>query len=307
MILDRSILDECIAAIDPYVVSELSELEWRMHVAQLERKLRRKVHPIRRFLPSWRRRTVAVVKDIYEEKWEHCDLEQRYGMHEKPVLVAFRGRRLLVRPRGLQRVHLAILHRLIEKLRPSTVLEVGSGLGVNTLLLGRAFPDGKFTGLELTEAGARCADTLIRQALPPILRQYCPFPIDSTFQGSVPVFHQASAAETMYTAGQFNLVYSMQALEQMNDIKSAVVRELHRICAGYLILFEPFREFNQDPLRRQGIAARGYLNASVEDLVAAGFEILEQWELPTKHHYGIGLVICGRASRSWQQAGASDG
>src|SRR3546814_1611451 len=74
-------------------------------------------------------------------------------MRMKLTPCTWRGEGLHVRTHGTKRVHLLLLARVLQALRPETVLEVGAGNGLNVLVLAALFPDIRFTSVELTEAG----------------------------------------------------------------------------------------------------------------------------------------------------------
>ena len=54
-------------------------------------------------------------------------------------------------------MHQLVLARVLAWLAPSSALEVGSGYGLNLLLLSMQFPGVAFSGIELTEAGIAAA------------------------------------------------------------------------------------------------------------------------------------------------------
>jgi methylase of polypeptide subunit release factors len=70
-------------------------------------------------------------------------------------------------------VHLIFLMRLIEKLQPTHVLEVGSGMGLNLCILAARFPNIRFTGIELTTAGDEVARAF--RAMPKLSKQFVEF------------------------------------------------------------------------------------------------------------------------------------
>ena len=70
------------------------------------------------------------------------------------------------------RLRAPIFAAVLAELKPRTVLEVGCGNGINLLSLADAFPDVKFTGLDLTAEGIAAAKKLQEgEALPEALAQ----------------------------------------------------------------------------------------------------------------------------------------
>src|SRR3546814_20798302 len=98
-------------------------------------------------------------------------------MRMKLTPCTWRGEGLHVRTHGTKRVHLLLLARVLQALRPETVLEVGAGNGLNVLVLAALFPDIRFTSVELTEAGvAKARAAQVEPTLTQRLVAYAPMP-----------------------------------------------------------------------------------------------------------------------------------
>lgn len=268
--------------------------EWIVREKQLRAKL---LKP----LPWWRRilRPPAdpSVREIYEEKWTPEAALARFTRRpDNRSAIVWGDRRYFAYGIWIKRVHLLFLMRLIEKLKPTNILEVGSGMGLNLCILAARFPNTKFTGIELTAAGDEVARAFrAMPTLPEQFRQFSPLLIVDEEAHQRIELHQGSAAQLPFKKGSFDLVYSIQALEQMESIRDQVLEQMANVCSGHVAMFEPFTEWNKDPMRHALISSRRYFAASFTDLRRYGFEpVFTFGDMPTKLAYGVGLVVARR-------------
>ena len=201
--------------------------------------------------------------------------------------------RLMIRPPGMKRVQLLYLMRAIELLKPRRVLDVGCGMGRTLLVLANRFPDIAWNGVELTAEGVALAQRGTQPAeLSPDLVAYSPEPLVAKDAHRRVAVQQGSAAALPFPDGHFDLVYTVQSLEQMESIRHEALRELARVSSGHILMFEPWRDWNQSGLRRDRIVAKDYFQARVDDLGRYGLEpVFASGNLPSKFGMVIGLVV----------------
>jgi SAM-dependent methyltransferase len=200
---------------------------------------------------------------------------------------------MMARVMGLKRVHQLMLMRVFERVQPRTVLEVGSGNGVNLFVLSARFPESSFAGIELTEAGVAAATAVIaKPELPAALQAFSPEPlVDPTAHTRLDV-RQGNARTLPFPDGSFDLVYSVLALELMDQIRGEVLPEMRRVSRGHVAMVEPFFEWHASGHRRDLIAAKGYFAQPIEGLDAFGLEpIVATADMPHKLDYQPGLVV----------------
>jgi ubiquinone/menaquinone biosynthesis C-methylase UbiE len=182
---------------------------------------------------------------------------------------------------------------VLAELKPRTVLEVGCGNGINLLSLAGAFPDVRFTGLDLTAEGIAAARKLQEgEALPPALAEYIPLPKTAPAAFKRIDFLQGSAAELPFADGQFDLVFTVLAIEQMERIRDQALREIARVSGGHVLMLEPLRDANMRGFRRLYTVSRNYLRGSIADLPRYGLEPL--WatdDFPQEVFLGSPLVL----------------
>ena len=248
--------EELAAAFAPAVHREVpaGDREWAATVRRLHLALRWKAFATR-WLPWLERRgQSATVRETYEEAWgAQADFSKFDLAKREKQLVVWGERQFYASQFGAKRIHLLYIAALIEALRPRAVLEVGSGLGQNAMLLAQRFPDVQFTGVELTAQGARIAAVTRAAPLPEVLQRYAPFPLTDT---------NAHA----------------------------------RVCRGHTAMIEPFRDWNQTPLRRAKTQGWGLFSAPIGDLPTYGLTPVHSTDdMPMKVYYGVGLVVAEKA------------
>jgi SAM-dependent methyltransferase len=263
--------------------------EWRLR--RVKAALRRIVHG-----PP---RPPQKVKDSYEGIWSRFDYAELLPDPARRLycMRGFGGYQM-ANAWGVPRVHLRVLEALVDALRPRTVLEVGCGRGLNLLALAARFPDMRFTGLELSEAGVRAArEAATRGALPEPLRRFIPFALkDETAARTIELVN-GSAADMPFEAGQFDLVYTRQALEQMELIRGRVMAQIRRVARGHVAMFEAFRDWNDTGMKRDRAAVTHYFRARIADLPGYGLEpVCIRADLPHKVYMQVGLVTARRES-----------
>jgi SAM-dependent methyltransferase len=239
------------------------------------------------------------MSDSYEATWDARPWPVTHAAPDsdsKPTAAQWGDEGLVVRRGALPRLHLAAMARVIAALNPARVLEVGAGTGRNLFVLSSRFPNIQFTGIELTEAGVAQSRALQAEAkLPALVADYCPWPDPDREAYRRIAFEQGDATALPYGDGAFDLVFTRQALEQMNMVRAPALREIARVCSGHSLHGEPFADFNRDPLRASYVAAKDYFSLPIAGLREFGLEpILTVGEFPMNITLGVGLVVARR-------------
>ena len=224
------------------------------------------------WLPRFQRRSASVI-DEYTPLWStgygRYDARDPAGRYNNPW--HWDGERMLANNFGGARFRQLMLIRLIERLQPQSVLEVGCGLGIHLILLACRFPHIAFTGVELTDAGHRAARTLQQQArLPENLVAFAPEPLRDPEAFRRIDFRQGNAARLEFPDGSFDLVYSVLALEQMERVREQALSEIARVARRHYFGIEPFRDVNDRGWERLYVLGRDYLRGRIADLPRYG-------------------------------------
>jgi ubiquinone/menaquinone biosynthesis C-methylase UbiE len=270
--------DEVERLFAPFVLRrfEADDPEWTAEIARRAGKLRRRYWRRRLlgWLPALQRRA-ASVRAEYGRAWAAIDYGQydpsRTPPRESPWV--WRDRCMLASDLGATRVRQLLLVRVLEKLAPRRVLEVGCGNGVNLMLLAGRFPEVAFTGVDLTREGPRAARRLQREPrLPAAMQDYAPLPLADASAFRSVRFLQGDAARLPFADASFDLVVSVLALEQMERVREPALAEIARVCAGHAFLIEPFAELNDRDGPLHMVVSRDYFRGRIAELPRHGLE-----------------------------------
>jgi len=269
--------DELDGLFQPFVAQsfDANNEVWRTELRRRQSKILRKY--IKRIVLGWlpsTQRSENVVIEEYTKAWQPSEYE-KYNLTDPPTRISpweWGEQKLFASDVGATRFRQLILIRLIEQLKPKTVLEVGCGNGVNLLLLACYFPDIEFTGVELTEQGHRAALEFQKQAeLPEAMQKYAPLPLADVTGFRRIRFLQGSATALPFEDNSFDFVTTILALEQMERIRDQALREITRVSTRYLFNIEPFRDLNNTGGPRRNIVRRNYFQGRIDDLNQYGF------------------------------------
>ena len=288
---DKEIAD----VFSPFIVTRFQEGDprWRKIVEGVAGRMRRQ--RLRRQLLGWLprfRRTQRGLVQSYSEQWSRITFEQQLASR-KPLPFEWRDEGMLAYGAARKKLHLFLLARLLRELSPQSVLEVGSGNGFNLLLLAQQFPRITFTGIELTAGGVAAARAASNEAcLPAIVSQFAAGPsVDKSAHGKIHLC-QASAAALPFASKSFDAVFTILALEQMEEVREQALTEISRVARRHVLMIEPFRDWNATGHRRDYIVANDYFSAWLSDLPKFGLEPgFTLSDIPNKLNFRVGLVV----------------
>jgi SAM-dependent methyltransferase len=283
-------------AMEPYVVRRLSvhSDEWRAHHQKELKEWRRRL---------WRRRFRRLsfklkpqqqgVREKYSSGWMKTDWPSPGDTAQPESFYDWHEEGLRLKTSGLKRVHQRLLWRCMKEFRPRSVLEVGFGNGLNLLALSTAFPGVRWAGVELSPGGvARAKEAQAEAELLPAISAFCSWPNEAPQAYRNVDFREGDARRLPFDDRSFDLVFSLLALEQMEEIRDAAVAELARVSAKWVAMIEPFADFNRDPLRRACTRAKGFFSLRVHELARFGLEPIFVFDdMPQKITRGAGLVL----------------
>ncbi len=280
----------------------LDDPRWSDLVQDIAARQRRRRRKMDRSLGLFSRfkRTQRFVRSDYERSWNGLSVVEQLSTTGSGDACVWREQGYLFEGQGLKLIHNWALASSLELLRPSTVLEVGCGNGFHLFLLALRFPAVAFSGLELTEAGIRAARALQEwPEVPPALRAHGSEPLPDPSAHRRVRFERGTAAEIPFADGSFDLVYTSLALEQMEEIHDRALQEIARVAKRHVVMLEPFRDWNDEGVRRDYVESRDIFSGRVSELPQYGLEpVLVFDDFPSKVALGVGLVAAEkRASR----------
>lgn len=268
---------------------------WRSDYAR--RRRRALLRLIKRIL-GLKQSGKAAIQAEYGQAWGtghgHYDIAPG---PQKPAAWKWRGRKLALDGMAAARLRAPLLAAVIERLEPKKVLEVGCGNGINLFSLAGDFPDVEFTGIELAPAGIEAARAVQAQdKLPPALAEYIPLPNPDPAAFKRIKFVQGSAAQLPFADNEFDLVFTVLAVEQMERIREAALSEIARVSRGHVLMLEPFKDANRKGVRRLYAVSRNYFRGSIQDLARFGLEpVWATDDFPQEAFLGSPLVLSRKA------------
>ena len=282
------------AAMQPFLASEGEVLRWKLEVA------RRGVSTLARLLSGREsERDRESIESEYKDAWGAGYRRYRLDRTDlKPKPWHWRGRKLLLDPAAAARLRTLLFAAVIDDLKPKRILEIGSGNGINLLNLAGAFPGIEFTGLELTDEGVRQARSAQSDAeIAGILRAYSP--LDTRVESAIGkiAFVQGDASAMPFEDSSFDLVMTVLAVEQMESIRAAALREIARVTRSHALMLEPFRDVNSRGLRRLYVKSRDYFRGSIDELRDYGLDpVWATDDFPQEAFLGTALVLARKTA-----------
>ena len=241
------------------------------------------------------KRTEENVKNMYSPKWASLNpsLVTAYPNKSSYVPVKWNSSKFVVDGLGMSNLQTLRIMKLIEKIKPRSVLDVGCGNGERVLQLAFRYPEIQFTGLELTNGGTETAKSIQNlEQIPKVLINASPKPlVDLTAHKSIN-FVCASAKNIPFKDNCFDLVYTSLSLEQMELIREYALKEIFRVTNKYSSFYETFLDYNNKLPQLAYIYSEGYFKGSLKNLTNLGYKIVEVIEqIPQKTYMNAVFVI----------------
>ncbi len=289
LMIDHDAIEE---AYLPFLLDgEAGNRAWQSDYAR--RRRRALTRMIKRIL-GLKQRDRKAIQAEYHDAWSsgHAKYDVSAGP-KKPAAWKWNTRKLALDGLAAARLRAPLLAAVIDRLQPRKVLEVGCGNGINLLSLAGHFPDVEFTGIDLTPAGIEAAKKVQAEgALPARLAEYIPLDMADPQAFKRIAFIQGSAAELPFADGEFDLVYTVLAVEQMERIRDAALAEIARVTRGHVLMLEPFRDANLKGVRRLYALSRNYFRGSIQGLERFGLEpVWATDDFPQEAFLGSPLVL----------------
>lgn len=291
--------DEIREIFAPFVARQVgvNDSEWQADISERKRGILRRY--LKRVLMPWsakgKRDEREVIRE-YSKAWKPGEYDNYRLGGDLPRLSPwlYRGERMYATDLGGTRYRQAMLVRFIEQVRPRNVLEVGCGNGINLLLLAGSFPDIEFTGVELTREGHEAAVEFQRrhQVLPEAMQAFAPLPLKDTTAFKRIRFMQGNAAELPFGDNEFDLVYSILALEQMERIRDRALAEFARVAGKHTLMIEPFRDVNSSGWPRAYVIRRDYFRGRIDELARYGLQpVAATDDFPQEYFLKVAAVL----------------
>jgi SAM-dependent methyltransferase len=270
--------EELAKTFEPFVASSMGahDPKWRTEIERRQRAIFRRY--LKRvffgWLPSTQRGENEVIAE-YSKAWLASEYNN-YSLAAPLTRISpweWGEERMFASDIGATRFRQILLARVIERVEPKNVLEVGCGNGINLMLLACRFPQIELTGVELTAEGYRAATELQKlQQLPAAIQEYAPLPLTDPAGFRKVRFLQGNAVDLRLPDNGFDLVTTVLALEQMERVRHRALVEIARVARRNTFMIEPFQDVNDRGWPRTNIIRRDYFRGAIADLPRYGLD-----------------------------------
>lgn len=192
-----------------------------------------------------------------------------------PDITAFEYKKMVI---------INILEKTIKEYNVHSVLEIGSGGGLNLMLLAPKFPDVQFVGIEPSDSGVRVSQNFILN--PPIEFE------DAYKKGSIKnVKIMKGSILKNITINElkdykFDLIFTAAVLEQLNNYLDVAFSNIFSLNFEYFLFFEEWLEANNTISNYNYLVKYDYFRASVNYLNKYPALLLE-FQIPPIQQAGL--------------------
>ncbi len=237
------------------------------------------------------------VTSEYGEAWSETIGDLLWG---RKLRVQKIGQRLVIcRAIDSRKFFLSYLSSTVSSFAPESILELGSGIGINLLVLAVLNPGiKKLRGIELTENGLHHSKNIL-QKLPikelVYLTELSEKVIRERLSNRDIEFVQGNILCLPFEDKSFDFVFSMWVLEQNPVEYPKAFMEARRVIkdSGNASFIEEFIEAQENFFQRLHLRNVDYFHASYTEVVKAGFDVLRFEPMPmSKIKLTYGIVVC---------------
>lgn len=237
-------------------------------------------------------RTKNRVYEEYRQKWS--SLPNVWKLDQNPSLVKLpNGEKVLWRSIDIKKLVLRKFVDLICDLRPTTVIELGSGSGINILALAVMCPFvKKWTGIELVEKGVKMSKEFLKNpnfAALTYLTGESKEKITEIFGVSDIEFRQGDMTDLPLEDNSFDMAITNNTIEQVPGDYMEAFKEIKRI-ANQAVFIEAFKEA-QTFRNWLYLLRKDYFRSSYKEVEKAGFKISKFERLYNKRYTNC-LLLC---------------
>jgi len=235
-----------------------------------------------------------VRKKLYNVAWqsEINNYQKWFNRNNRSQLFTFKRNFFIASGGMTQRFWQYYVFKFLKEKQPTKVLEVGSGNGINLCLFSIFFDRIIFEGVDISDQGVKNSNLLKTKKLDDDFFQGWPIPAKRKKSNNIN-FYEYNAEKLKYKDKEFDFVYSILALEQMNDIKHKVIDEMTRVSSKYVCFVEPFIEYNRSLLCFLHHRGSKYFSYRINDLEKHKLKVIKVYDYhPNKVTLGVAAVLC---------------
>lgn len=227
-----------------------------------------------RYLKNHVERNPNAVKAEYQEGWEdYFNTRSYFKAGDHP----FTENNKPMRPMSLYEYQLNVTDKIvadyIRKYNFKSVLEIGSGGGLNMMNLAPMFPDVQFYGLELTESGVNTSRRILANPPPEFELAHKHGPINNVkiIHGSI----LSKEAIDELRQHKFDLVFTSAVLEQLHNYLDVVFENISQLDYSHFLFNEEWLDLNTDLNKYRALINYDYFRASIDTLNQFPMRVIE--------------------------------
>jgi len=223
------------------------------------------------------KRSQTFTKERYDRIWSIDRIKEMYSTDSSQNIRLFNfKKKFFLAPEALMsRVYQTMHAELISDTNPETILEVGCGQGFHLKLLSSMFPNKIFYGIDQSKSGIDFArDKIIGMKLDDEITQ----PLDYKYympQNKNLFYKLQDATNLEFENNSIDFVYTNLALEQMDNIKFKVLKEIKRVSKKNILLIEPFKNFNRFGAKFFHHRSKKYFSLNVADIEDEDYKVVK--------------------------------
>lgn len=223
----------------------------------------------------------------YEEQW-------KIGIHQNIRTVHLNGEPSIQTGIEYKRIIIEELNLRIKSLQPKSVLEIGSGNGLNILSLSLLNPHILFKGIEPTEMGVKKSYDF-KKNFPYEELSYLTGLSRGEIDSRMPNIEFKKQSVFDLRSNEAEMVFTCNVLVLIGERKIALAK-IHDAAQKFAMFYESFEEYNNFFQRRR--LKRKYTPClKLSEVLSAGFKILLfNPPLVNKLHGQDNLLICRKAA-----------
>lgn len=241
-----------------------------------------------RYLKKSVRRDHQAVLEEYEKVWDTFWQNPIIFDNDKyPMLENGKLMDPMMTPFQHQKEACEKIAEYIRKHNCKSILEVGSGTGLNMLHLAPMFPDVQFYGLELTQSGIDHSKRVF--ANPPhqfeLACQHGEIKNVTLIKGNI--LTDETVKELLQQ--RYDMVFTTLVLEQLNNYLDVVFTNIFKLDFKYFIFSEQWFDFNTHVARYRHLLMFDYFRAPMELLNKFPAKVIETI-FPAKQPMGMNVA-----------------
>mgnify|MGYP000878012987 FL=1 len=211
-------------------------------------------------------RTNKFTKKRYDFIYEHRIIKNTHLADFNDKIYEYNNKKFFASEGLIKKIYLQTIIKSIEYTGAKNILDVGCGNGINIKIISTVYNDTKFHGIDQSTTGIKKANELKDMTLDEDYTQGMKNNFNFQRINKNISFSEQDAQYLNFSDNSFDFVYTVLALEQMQNIQTKVINELKRVSQKYILLIEPFKNLNTSGIRYLHHQSKKYFDLNPEEI-----------------------------------------